>query len=44
MRKLYLSYIVCNILLVGSSLGQVPGNQLFDNSKIHEIKIVSLSG
>ena len=42
MRKLYLSYIVCNILLVGSSLGQVPGNQLFDNSKIHEIKIVSL--
>jgi hypothetical protein len=24
------------------SVGQVPGNQLFDNSKIHEIKVVSL--
>jgi hypothetical protein len=24
------------------SIGQLPGNQLFDNSKIHEIKIISL--
>jgi len=42
MKKLYIIYFACNILFINLSKGQVPGDQLFDNSIIHEIKIVSL--
>lgn len=44
MKKSYFLFIAWNFLLISVSVGQVPGNQLFDNSKIHEIKIVSLKG
>jgi len=42
MRKLYFIFFACNIIFINISTGQTPGNQLFDNSKIHEIKIISL--
>ncbi len=42
MKKIYFLYIVWNIVSISLSVGQVPGNQLFDHSKIHEVKVVSL--
>lgn len=36
------SLIIFCILSIHISFGQTPGNLLFDNSKIHEIKIISL--
>ncbi len=40
MRKLYFLYLVFGIFSISISNCQVPGSQLFDNAKIHEIKIV----
>jgi hypothetical protein len=40
-RYLFLS-LVGSAVFVSFSFGQVPGNQLFDNARIHQIKIVSL--
>ncbi|MGE5395774.1 MAG: CotH kinase family protein [Candidatus Saccharibacteria bacterium] len=42
MKKRALIYLLCNILFISYCIAQQPGDQLFDNSKIHEIKIVSL--
>lgn len=42
MKKCSLIYLLCNILFISYSVAQNPGDQLFDTSKIHEIKIVSL--
>lgn len=42
MGKLLINYLVFSFVFASFSVGQIPGNQLFDNSKIHEIKIVSL--
>lgn len=42
MKKTYFLFITLCMVYAGISVGQLPGDQLFDNSKIHEIKIVSL--
>lgn len=42
MKKCYLIYFLCNILFISYCASQQPGDQLFDNSRIHEIKIISL--
>lgn len=42
MKKCYLIYFLCNILFISYSKAQNPGDQLFDNSIVHQIKIVSL--
>ena len=42
MRKLYFLNVVFFIGFINLAVGQVPGNQLFDNAKIHEIKIIPL--
>ena len=42
MKKLYFLNVVFFIVFLNLSVGQVPGNQLFNNSKIHEIRIVPL--
>lgn len=42
MRKLYVIFILCNVLFIRHSSAQFQGDQLFDNSIIHEIKIASL--
>lgn len=42
MRKFCFWGIVFHCALINFSVAQVPGSQLFDNSKIHEIKIISL--
>lgn len=41
MRKSCLIYIAFNLLFAFYTTAQVPGSKLFDNSKIHEIKIIS---
>lgn len=42
MRKSCLIYITITLLFAFNSLAQVAGSKLFDNSKVHEIKIISL--
>lgn len=42
MRKICLLYIALNFLSALQMVAQVPGSSLFDNSKVHEIKIISL--
>lgn len=42
MRKFLFLILLSRVVFVNFSLGQVPGNQLFDNGRIHQIKIVSL--
>jgi hypothetical protein len=42
MRKSFLLYIALNLLFALHTIAQVPGSSLFDNSKVHEIKIISL--
>lgn len=42
MKKLYFLNIVFLTVFVKLTVGQEPGNQLFDNAKIHEIKIIPL--
>jgi hypothetical protein len=42
MRKSLFLIILHTVFFFNASSGQVPGNQLFDNSKVHEIQIVSV--
>lgn len=42
MRKSSLLFIVFNLLFALHTIAQVPGSSLLDNSKVHEIKIISL--
>lgn len=42
MKNFYLVSILIQICLGSELMAQIPGSRLFDNSKIHEIKIVSL--
>jgi hypothetical protein len=42
MKKLIVIKLLFSVVCINLSIGQVPGNLLFDNSKIHEIRIVSL--
>ncbi|MFA5328103.1 MAG: CotH kinase family protein [Prolixibacteraceae bacterium] len=42
MRKFYIVSLVVHIIFISLAAGQAPGSQLFDNSVIHELKIVSL--
>lgn len=42
MRKIYYLIIACSLVVINISRAQVPGSKLFDNSKVHEVKIVSL--
>ena len=42
MRKFYFWGIVLHCVFINFSAAQVPGSKLFDNSKVHEIKIISL--
>ena len=42
MKNIYFFNIIIQIFSITNLLGQIPGDQLFDNAKIHEIKIVSL--
>jgi len=42
MRKFLFSSLVSSAVFISSSFGQIPGNQLFDPGRIHQIKIVSL--
>ncbi|HSO85403.1 MAG TPA: CotH kinase family protein [Draconibacterium sp.] len=42
MKKLYFLNVVFFIVFINAAVGQVPGNKLFDNARIHEIQIVPL--
>lgn len=42
MKIKYLLNVLFFIVSINISVGQVPGNSLFDNTKIHEIRIVTL--
>jgi len=42
MKKICFWGIVFHCALINFSVAQVPGSQLFDNTKIHEIKVISL--
>lgn len=42
MKKCALIYLLCNVLFISYCVAQHPGDNLFDNSRIHEIKIISL--
>lgn len=42
MKKTYALFITLCVASASFSVAQIPGDRLFDNSKIHEIKIVSL--
>lgn len=41
-KPLILTGIVLGFVFTARSIGQVPGNQLFDNSIIHQIRIISV--
>lgn len=42
MKKCWLFCLLFNMLYISYSVAQIPGERLFDNSVVHEIKIVSL--